>query len=132
MEDRAEEAIASGRQALERLENEWMQAVADRDHEKLEQIVGDGFRFTALHLHPDPMSREYWLEAMSASYTIVSFHYMEMDIDVFGDTGVVHARYSQVAHFNNVDLSNVFRLTDVWNRQDTGWRVVARHSSMVD
>lgn len=121
----------SDKRELEQLENEWMQAVLDRDRATLERIVANGFRFTAIHLHPDPIPRDQWMEAAMTGYTIVSFHFMGMDIDVFGDTAVVHARYSQVAHFNNVDLSNVFRLTDVWNRHDGHWQVVARHSTMM-
>ena len=56
---------------------------------------------------------------------------LQLDIDVFGDTAVVHSRYSQVASLNYTSLSNAFRLTDVWNRQDGRWRVVARHSSIL-
>jgi ketosteroid isomerase-like protein len=54
-----------------------------------------------------------------------------MEIDVFGDTAVVHARYSQVASWEQNNLSNVFRLTDVWARGMQGWQVVARHSSIL-
>ena len=54
-----------------------------------------------------------------------------MDIDVFGDTGVIHARYSQVANYEQDNLSNVFRLTDVWAAIDGAWQVVARHSSIL-
>jgi hypothetical protein len=54
-----------------------------------------------------------------------------MDVDVFGDTGVIHARYSQVANFESTNLSNVFRLTDIWARRDGRWQVVARHSSIL-
>ncbi len=53
-----------------------------------------------------------------------------MDIDVSGDTAVVHSRYSQVASYQHVSLSNAFRLTDVWTRADGTWRVMARHSSV--
>jgi hypothetical protein len=53
-----------------------------------------------------------------------------MDIDIFGDTAVVHARFSQIASYT-VDLSNVFRLTDVWSRRGGRWQVVARHSSIL-
>jgi ketosteroid isomerase-like protein len=64
-------------------------------------------------------------------YTIVSFAYEKMDIDVFGDTGIVHSRYSQVASYQHTSLSNVFRLTDVWHKGDGRWQVVARHSSIL-
>lgn len=116
---------------LARLEEEWMRAMQERDEARLEELVGDSFRFTAVHLNPDPMPRSEWIAAAMSGYTVLSFHFIEMDIDVTGDTGVIHARYSQVASFQNTDLSNVFRLTDVWAREDGRWRVVARHSSIL-
>ncbi len=116
---------------LARLQHEWMQAVADRDMHRLEEIVAPGFRFTAIHLHPEPMTREQWMEAAREGYTIVSFAYEEMDVDVFGDTGIVHSRYSQVASYEHTSLSNAFRLTDVWTRAEGTWRVIARHSSIL-
>lgn len=119
------------REQLAQLQRDWMQAVEDRDMDRLEEIVSPGFRFTAIHLSPEPMTRDQWMDAAREGYTIVSFAYESIDIDVFGDTAVVHSRYSQVASLNYTSLSNAFRLTDVWNRQDGRWRVVARHSSIL-
>ncbi len=119
------------RQQLAQLQRDWMQAVRERDMERLEEIVGQGFRFTAVHLNPEPMTREQWMGAAREGYTIVSFAYESMDIDVAGDTGIVHSRYSQVASYQHTSLSNVFRLTDVWHRFDDDWKVVARHSSVL-
>ena len=108
-----------------------MSAMQARDAARLEELVAPGFRFTALHLAPEPMSREQWMGAAMGGYHIVSFAYQSMDIDVFGDTGVIHARYSQIANFNAVDLSHGYRLTDIWARIDGRWQVVARHSSIL-
>jgi ketosteroid isomerase-like protein len=119
------------RAALTRLQKEWMQAVEDRDMDRLEQIVAPGFRFTAIHLNPEPMTRDQWMDAAREGYTIVSFAFESMDVEVSGDTGIVHSRYSQVASYQHVSLSNVFRLTDVWTRADGTWRVMARHSSIL-
>src|SRR5687767_9555378 len=119
------------RAELARLQEDWMRAVQERDMDTLERIVGDGFRFMAIHLAPEPMTREAWMAAAREGYTIVSFAYEAMDIDVFGDTGIVHSRYSQVASYHHTSLSNVFRLTDVWSRTPEGWRVRARHSSIL-
>jgi ketosteroid isomerase-like protein len=77
------------------------------------------------------MTRDQWMAAAREGYTIVSFAYESMDIDLFGDTGIVHSRYSQVASYLHTSLSNAFRLTDVWSRIDGDWRVVARHSSIL-
>ena len=121
-EDRAE---------LAKLEEGWMQAMQDRDEARLEELVAPGFRFTAIHLYPEPMSRQQWMDAAREGYTIVSFAFESMEIDVEGDTGIIHSRYSQVASYQHVSLSNVFRLTDVWTRADGQWRVLARHSSIL-
>jgi ketosteroid isomerase-like protein len=124
-------SLEEDRAALAQLQHDWMRAVQERDMDRLEEIVGDGFRFTAVHLNPEPMTREQWMGAAREGYTIISFAYEHMDIDVFGDTGIVHARYSQVASFQHTPLSHVFRLTDVWHREPEGWKVVARHSSVL-
>jgi ketosteroid isomerase-like protein len=124
-------SVTDDRAALAQLQNDWMQSVQERDMERLEEIVGDGFRFTAVHLNPEPMTREQWMAAAREGYSILSFAYEHMDIDVFGDTGIVHSRYSQVASYQHTPLSNVFRLTDVWHRNGGAWQVVARHSSVL-
>ncbi len=119
------------RKELARLEQEWMQAMQDRDAERLEELVAPEFAFTAIHIDPDPMSREAWMGAALGGYTIASFYYDAMDVVVAGDTGVIHARYSQIASYNGRNLSSMFRLTDVWSRRDGRWQVVVRHSSIL-
>ena len=122
---------SADRMELAHLEEEWMSAMQARDMARLEELVADGFRFTAIHLNPEPMTREQWMGAAREGYNITTFAFEEMDIDVFGDTAVIHARYSQVASWESNNLSNVFRLTDVWARGMHGWQVVARHSSIL-
>src|SRR3954454_13077327 len=124
-------SAAEDRAELERLEDEWMAAMQARDMDRLEELVADGFRFTAIHLNPEPMSREQWMGAAREGYTIVSYAYERMDVDVFGDTAVIHARYSQMASWDQNNLSNVFRLTDVGPRGVNGGQVAARHSSIL-
>ena len=124
-------SVEEERAELARLEEEWMARMQARDMDRLEELVAPGFRFTAVHLNPDPMTREQWMGAAREGYTILSFAFEHMDIDVFGDTGVIHARYSQMATYDGVNLSNAFRLTDIWARRDGQWQVVARHSSVL-
>jgi ketosteroid isomerase-like protein len=124
-------SAAEDRAELAKLEVEWMARMQARDMERLEELVAEGFRFTAIHLNPEPMTREQWMGAAREGYTIVSFAFESMDIDLFGDTSVIHARYSQVANFEATNLSNVFQLTDVWARRDGRWQVAARHSSIL-
>src|SRR4051812_33036862 len=122
---------AADRAELERLEDEWVARRQGPGLDRLEDLVAEGFRFTATHLNPEPMTREQWMGAAREGYTIVSYAFETMEVDVFGDTAVIHARYSQVASFGTTNLSNMFRLTDVWARGMSGWQVVARHSSIL-
>jgi ketosteroid isomerase-like protein len=124
-------SIESDREELAALEEEWMAAMQRRDEARLEELVAPEFTFTAIHIDPDPMTREAWMGAAMGGYTISSFYYDEKRVVVAGDTGVVHARYSQIAHWDGRDLSSVFRLTDVWARRGGRWQVVARHSSIL-
>jgi ketosteroid isomerase-like protein len=124
-------ADEQARAELAELEEEWMRAHQQRDAARLEELVADGFRFTAIHLHPEPMTREQWMGAALGGYQITTFAFEDMQVDVFGDTAVIHSRYSQIASYSTVNLSNVFRLTDVWSRHTGRWQVVARHSSVL-
>jgi ketosteroid isomerase-like protein len=119
------------REELRQLEQDWMQAHQGRDQARLEEIVADGFRFTAIHLNPEPMTREQWMGAALGGYTITTFAFEDIQVDVFGDTAVIHSRYSQIASYSTVNLSNVFRITDVWSKHSGRWQVVARHSSVL-
>jgi len=124
-------ADEDAREELRQLEHEWMQAHQQRDEARLEDLVAEGFRFTAIHLNPEPMSREQWMGAALGGYTITTFAFEDMEVDVFGETAVIHSRYSQIASYSTVNLSNVFRLTDVWSKHSGRWQVVARHSSVL-
>ena len=77
------------REEVGRLEREWMEAHQARDRDRLEELVADGFRFTAIHLHPEPMSREQWMGAALGGYTITTFAFEDVEIEVFGETAVV-------------------------------------------
>ena len=72
-------SVAEDRAELARLEDEWMAAMQARDMDRLEELVAPGFRFTAIHLHPEPMTREQWMGAAREGYTIVSFAFERMD-----------------------------------------------------
>src|SRR4051812_30002681 len=108
-----------------------MASMQARDMDRLEELVADGFRFTAIHLNPEPMTREQWMGAAREGYTIVSFAFETREVGVLGAPAVTPARYPQVASYEQTTLSNVSRLTDVGPRGANGWRVAPRHSSVL-
>ena len=89
-------SLEDDRAELARLEEAWMQAVEDRDMEALERLVAPEFRFMAIHLYPEPMTRDQWMDAAREGYTIVSFAFEGMDVEVSGGTWRVMARHSSI------------------------------------
>ena len=61
---------------------------------------------------------------------IDDFAFEEIDLDVFGDTAILHSRYRQTARLDGADLSHTFVLTDVWVRRNARWQIVHRHSTI--
>src|SRR3954462_9343532 len=82
-------STASNRTELAHLEEEGMPARQGRRMDRLEELVPDGSRFTAIHLNPEPMTREQWMGAAREGYQILSYAYETMEVDVFGDTAVI-------------------------------------------
>jgi ketosteroid isomerase-like protein len=49
----------------------------------------------------------------------------------YGDVGVVLAESAQEGTHDGTPYATTFRYTDVWVRQDAGWRLATRHASIV-
>ena len=119
------------RAEIRRLEQEWMEAHQRRDGDRLEELVADGFRFTAIHLNPEPMTREQWMDAALGGYLITSFSFESMDVDVFGDTAVgpLALLADRLLHRRPLERLPASRTS---GRAATGrWQVVARHTSIL-
>jgi len=113
---------------LTRLEHELMEAVQQHDVERLEGLVGREFKLVGRTGRA--WSRAEWLEKAAGPYEIDDFAFEEFDVDVFGDTAVLHLRYRQTARLDGADLSHTFILTDVFVRRAGRWQIVHRHSTI--
>ena len=100
--------------------------------DRLEELVAPGFRFTAIHLNPEPMTREQWMDAAREGYTIVSFAY-----ESHGHRRVRRhrrsstARYSQVASYQHVEPVERVPAHRRVEPRSTASGGVARHSSIL-
>ena len=113
---------------LTRLEHDLMEAVQRHDTERLEGLIGREFKLVGRTGRG--WSREDWLEKAAGPYEIDDFAFEEIDLDVFGDTAILHSRYRQTARLDGADLSHTFVLTDVWVRRNARWQLVHRHSTI--
>ena len=113
---------------LTRLENELMESVQRHDTDRLEQLLGREFKLVGRTGRA--WSRATFIENAAGPYEIDEFGFEEFDVDLYGDTAIIHARYRQQARLDSVDLSHAFILTDVWVRRRGSWELVHRHSTI--
>ncbi|MFN8222411.1 MAG: nuclear transport factor 2 family protein [Gaiellales bacterium] len=109
------------------LSNALVQAVVDRDTARLDGLLAREF---TLQGAAGQMGRDEFLEAAAGPYAIESFAYEEIDPEVYGNTAVLVARYSQVARLDARDLSHRMNVTDIWTRRDGRWQIVRRHATV--
>jgi hypothetical protein len=113
---------------LTRLEHELMESVQRHDVPRLEELLGHEFKLVGRTGRA--WSRETFLENAAGPYEIDEFAFEELDIELYGDTAIIHARYRQRGRLGKDDLSHAFVLTDVWIRRGGRWQLVHRHSTI--
>ena len=113
---------------LRRLEHELMESVKGHDVDRLEQLLGREFKLVGRTGRAWP--RAEWLAYAAGPYKIDDFTFEEIDVELYGDTAILHSRYRQTAGLDDQDLSHTFVLTDVWVRRYGRWQLVHRHSTI--
>ncbi len=117
---------------LRLLEQQFMQAVQDRDRDYLEEQLGEGFTLTTGRPGAEVRSRQEWLDITEGRYEIQSFEFEWINAEVYGDNreaAVVRSRYRQEGMMDGQDRSSAYLMTDVWVSQDSIWQLVTRHIS---
>lgn len=109
---------------IERLANEWMTAVDQRDHATLERILGEEFRLGfGTHGFAD---RASWLQLALHAVEVESFGYRDVTVRTYGEVAVMQLRLTQRARLRGTDWSGEGLITDVWVHRDGRWQVIAR------
>jgi ketosteroid isomerase-like protein len=117
------------REVLE-MERQWAQAIQRQDAAAMSRFLADNY-FLAIAVQGQPIQlfrRDAWLTTLK-DYQTHSFHIDDVQVHVYGAAAVVYMLYSQNATVRGQDRSAQFAITDIWVRQDAGWRVAERHSS---
>jgi hypothetical protein len=104
-------------------------SVQDSDVSRLEDLLASEFTLQGAAGHFD---RDAFLEAAAGPYEIDEFAYEEIDLEIYGNTGVLVSRYRQQARLDGRDLSHRMHVTDIWIRRDARWQIVRRHATIAD
>jgi ketosteroid isomerase-like protein len=117
---------------LARLEHDWLNAVKERDVERLERLLGDEFTLTTGRPGSEVRSRQEYLDVTRDRYVIESFEFEELDVHAYGHVALVRSRYRQTGSIDGQDRNQAFLMTDVFVRRGGRWQAVTRHLSPLE
>lgn len=117
----------AGPDELARIEQRFMQSVADRDMTYLDRHLAPEFSLTTGRPGHEIRSRAEWLHVTATDYLIERFSFEELDVIELGDAAIVRSRYRQAGTMGGSDRTQPFLMTDVWHRRNGEWMLVTRH-----
>jgi ketosteroid isomerase-like protein len=113
---------ASDKETLTRLNRDYIRSVQNGDVRRFEEILAADFRCS----NPDGslLDRSGFLAQTARPVTIADLTAHDVEIRLFGDTAIIHARTS----YRTADgRPGGGRYTDVWARQNGKWLCVSAH-----
>jgi ketosteroid isomerase-like protein len=115
---------------VEAIERELQAAVAARDIDALERLLGPEFTLTTGRPGNEVRGRAEYLEITASRYVIDDFRFEALEvIELAPGAALVRSRYVQRGSMDGADRSQPFLMTDVFARRPTGWQLVTRHVS---
>ena len=116
------EISASDLEVLTRLNRDYIRSVQNGDVHRFDEILAADFRCS----NPDGslVDRDGFLAQTSRPVTISNLAAHEVEIRLFGDVAIIHARTSYTMPDGRPGAG---RYTDVWARQNGQWLAVSAH-----
>ena len=117
------------RQLIEKLENDWRDALCKRDMDRLQGLVHPDFVLIGTRSSgPFMMHRNEWLDAIQRR-DVDSIELEVHDATALDQlmVGTIHAKW-RVKYLGRV-IEDCVLLTDVWVKDDGNWRALRRHST---
>jgi ketosteroid isomerase-like protein len=113
---------ASDIEILASLNRDYIRSVQDGDVRRFDEILAADFRCS----NPDGslVDRGGFLAQTARPVTIANLAAHEVEIRLFGDVAIIHARTSYTMADGHPGAG---RYTDVWVRQNGEWRAVSAH-----
>jgi ketosteroid isomerase-like protein len=125
---RAQSAVGTDSQQLERLEQVWNTAHEQGDADALQQLWADDLEVDVPRM-PVTTKAEALNFARSGRMKFLRYVTSDIRIRVYGDAAVVSGRLQRTRSMNGKEFSDDWRFTKVYIRESQRWRVVSFHAS---
>ena len=121
--------MADNRELIDKLENEWRDALCSKDMKRLATLMHPDFVLIGSRsTGPFMMHRQEWLDAIQKR-DVETIEFDVKEITAFEDVMIasVHARW-KLKYLGRV-IEDCVLSTDVWVRDGDGWVSIRRHST---
>ena len=122
--------ITSMEKEIIELEKQWGAAIQKQDTSLMSEFLSEDY-FLAIAIQGMPLRiipKALWLDNLKF-YKTESFNIDDIKVNLYGNSAIVVMMFTQHATVRGQDRSGQFLITDIWVRQNSGWRVAERHSS---
>jgi ketosteroid isomerase-like protein len=111
-----------------RLEQRWATALVQQDTTVLQRLLAPEYALVVSAAPQRPVMRAVWLATLS-EYQTKSLTITGLTVRVLGDLALASFIGDLAARVRGVERRGKYFLTDIWQRQNGAWRVIARYSS---
>ena len=106
------------------LENQYFQALEDRDQKKMDSLLADDFVISSMSSNWS-MSKEEFLKTVPKQ-VITSWEITAVKVDVDGDRANSQVDIVMTKTFDGKDHSGDYEVYSVWVKKDDSWKLVER------
>lgn len=116
---------SSPEQELRHANDEWVQALAQRDVAALDRIMSDDF-VLAYPFEGDDKG-QFIADVVTGDMRVESLEHENVTTRVSGGTGLVFGTEIANWHYRGNNLSGSYRFVRVYTRRNDGWKILALH-----
>jgi ketosteroid isomerase-like protein len=118
-------------QQLTKLENDWVQAVINKDVALLDRVLSDDFT-TSSNLDGSVATKAEAISVVkSGEEVMTSYSYADLKVRVYGHAAVVTGMQTFKQTFKGQDTSGTWRFSDTWVKRGKSWQCVVEQASKV-
>ena len=112
---------------LLQLENQFTQAMKDRDRPTLERIVTPEFTVTGLkYIDSAAVTRSVWMTNTLEDQKIDSARFLNVKANTIENVGIVRANFFWKGSYGGQAFSDTIAFVDTWVKTSGDWRIVSR------
>jgi ketosteroid isomerase-like protein len=120
-------------QEIKKLAHEWLDAARRRDRATLDRILAEDFLISGWQPEGRIAGKQFYVDDCMRPVDIQegSYKFDRLQVRRYGESVVVNCILDIHAIVEGFKWGGEVLITDVWVREQDGWRVVTRHTSPI-